>query len=268
VAGFEAAPGAGPAPLEVAFSDRSSGAVTAWSWDFGDGTGSGAAAPRHVYAQPGRYTVMLTVSGPGGSDSLVQADLVQVQQPAPVAGFECSPGQGPAPLTVTFSDRSSGPISVWSWDFGDGTGSDQASPVHEYGAVGVYGVTLTVTGPGGSDSLQVPDLVQVTEPPPVASFSGSPRTGRAPLAVQFRDLSRGAITGWEWDFGDGTGSLAREPVHVYRTPGTYTVRLRVRSAGGIDGLRRDDYLRVEQPLGGERQPAGGAPAGGGRVPGP
>lgn len=69
------------------------------------------------------------------------------------AEFNCSPTSGPAPLEVTCTDASTGDITSWAWDFGDGTTStDQNPPAHTYNADGSYTVSLTVTGANGSDT--------------------------------------------------------------------------------------------------------------------
>jgi PKD repeat protein len=69
---------------------------------------------------------------------------------SPVADFTGSPTAGPAPLTVTFNDASSGTVTNWFWDFGDSSTTNVTtnSVVHTY-AAGTYGVTLIVTGPDG-----------------------------------------------------------------------------------------------------------------------
>ena len=79
LAGFTADVTSGPAPLDVAFADRSTGAFTDWSWDFGDGAGSTAQSPVHTYAAPGVYTVTLRASGPEGSDSERKVDYVTAE---------------------------------------------------------------------------------------------------------------------------------------------------------------------------------------------
>jgi outer membrane biosynthesis protein TonB len=71
--------------------------------------------------------------------------------PAPTADFQWS--QDGTTATVLFSDTSSGQIDAWSWDFGDGSSSSQQSPSHDYGGAGTWQVTLTVTGPGGANSV-------------------------------------------------------------------------------------------------------------------
>jgi PKD repeat protein len=80
---------------------------------------------------------------------------VQRPEPAvsqsPIADFSAGQEQGTAPFKVTFTDVSSGDITSWHWDFGDGQFSDAREPVHTYTAAGDYTVSLAIMGPGGSD---------------------------------------------------------------------------------------------------------------------
>jgi PKD repeat protein len=68
----------GPAPLEVQFSDGSSGLVKDWLWDFGDGGTSREQSPRHVYAANGAYGVTLQVFGFSASHTARRAAYVTV----------------------------------------------------------------------------------------------------------------------------------------------------------------------------------------------
>ncbi len=79
-AAFTFTPKSGTAPLSVAFIDASSGAISSRLWRFGDDSGSSAVNPIHTYVRPGRYTVALIVTGPGGGDSLIKTDSVTVQK--------------------------------------------------------------------------------------------------------------------------------------------------------------------------------------------
>ena len=81
--------------------------------------------------------------------------------PAPAADFDVDSLSGRIPFTVNFTDRSSGTIDSWSWDFGDGSISDEQNPVHTYVVPGNYTVSLTVTGPGGSDIETKSELIEV-----------------------------------------------------------------------------------------------------------
>ncbi len=154
-AGFVASPTSGPAPLTVTFGDASGGNITSRIWDFGDTFTSTLAGPTHVYSAAGVYTVSLQVAGPGGSDSLMRASYITVTTPvsipAPAASFTASPRTGVPPLTVYFTDTSTGTVTSWLWQFGDGLTGTLSSPTHTYRLTGTFDVTLTVTGPGGSD---------------------------------------------------------------------------------------------------------------------
>ena len=242
VAEFSGAPTIGGAPLSVSFSDLSLNGPTSWSWDFGDGNGSSAQSPTHTYLTPGVFDVALTVTNPFGTDTEVKTSYITVEVP-PTADFTGSPTTGAAPLSVTFTDLSTGSPTGWSWDFGDGNGSSAQSPTHTYSSPGSYDVTLTVSSPWGTDTLVRPAYITV-EVPPTADFTGSPTSGVAPLAVTFTDLSTGSPTGWSWDFGDGNGSSAQHPTHTYQNPGTYDVALSVTGAFGSDTLNRPAFITV------------------------
>jgi PKD repeat protein len=156
-------PTSGCTPLTVVFEDLSSGEVETWGWDFGTGETSTDQNPTHQYMNPGTYTVALTVTGPGGSDTETKTGYVVVASP-PDASFSGSSTSGDAPLTVGFTDGSTGNPTSWEWDFGDGRTSLNQNPSHEYLAPGTYTVTLTVTNACDSDTQTQVDYITVKEP--------------------------------------------------------------------------------------------------------
>ena len=160
----------------------------------------------------------------------VYTDLLDA---APTASFTASPTNGAAPLSVTFTDNSTGNVTNWSWIFGDGgtTNLTTNSVLYTYDTAGVYTVTEIVSGAGGSSTDTVANYITVP-PPPVASFMASPTSGAAPLSVGFTDQSSGSITGWAWAFGDGNTSMSQSPSNIYANPGTYTVQEIVSGLGG------------------------------------
>ncbi|MFH1197550.1 MAG: Ser-Thr-rich GPI-anchored membrane family protein [bacterium] len=85
----------------------------------------------------------------------------QITMLPPVAEFEGAPRFGADTLTVQFNDLSTGQIVSRYWDFGDGGTSTETNPVHFYGAIGSYTVSLTVTGPGGSDTKRQTNYINV-----------------------------------------------------------------------------------------------------------
>ena len=233
---FDANPTSGTVPLSVQFIDLSTGPVTGRYWEFGDGDTSIAQNPVHDYQTGGYYTVRLTVSGPGGSDVKGKVDYIHVGDLPPEPDFIGNPVSGDAPVTVQFTDLSTGVITDWAWDFdGDGnTDSTEQNPFHTYQDGGVYDVELMVTGPGGSEFRGKIGYIEVGDEPPVAEFSGSPTSGMRPLRVDFTDLSTGVITDYYWEFGDGHDSTEQDPTHDYHVPGDYTVTLTVSGPGGSD----------------------------------
>ncbi len=246
---FEGTPTIGDAPLNVTFTDLSVDSVNTWLWDFGDGDTSTDQNPSHEYLNPGDFTVTLTATGPGGSDTLVKIDYITATYPAPTADFEGNPTTGYNPLEVTFSDLSVDSVDSWSWDFGDGGTSAVQLPVHTYVAAGTYTVSLTVSGPGGNDTMEKTDYIIVSEPAPEADFMGTPTTGEAPLLVSFTDLSTGNIDTWSWEFGDGGLSTDQNPSHDYLTPGNFTVSLTVSGPGGDSTAVKTDYILIPVGIG-------------------
>jgi PKD repeat protein len=84
---------------------------------------------------------------------------------------------------------------------------------------------------------------------PSSGFVGSPTSGVAPLTVQFTSTSRDADA-YFWDFGDGGMSMAQNPRHTYRTPGSYPVSLAARDtcSGQVQSAIMNDYIAVNTPV--------------------
>ncbi len=165
----------------------------------------------------------------------------------PTAGFVVAERAGTLPLTVAFSDASTGTIDTYAWDFGDGRASAERAPTHTYAAAGAYTVTLSVTGPGGTSRVTKPDAVVVAHARPTADFTASTTAGFAPLSVVFRDTSEGEIHKHLWDLGDGGRSSAPTSVHTYDQPGSYTVTLKVTGPGGSAIKTKSDLIAVSPP---------------------
>jgi len=214
-------PMSGVAALNVAFTNLSTGDFDTSQWDFGDGGTSNLTHPSHLYTVPGVYTVTLTVSGLGGTDTEVKTSYITVYTPAH-ADFSGMPTSGIATLDVAFTNLSTGDFDTSQWDFGDGGTSNLVNPAHLYTVPGVYTVTLTVSGLGGTDTMVKTSYITVYTPVQ-ANFSGMPTSGVAALNVTFTNLSTGDFATSLWDFGDGGTSILANPAHLYTNPGVYTV---------------------------------------------
>ncbi|MFV8414992.1 right-handed parallel beta-helix repeat-containing protein, partial [Methanosarcina mazei] len=241
----------GTAPLNVLFTDTSTGSPTTWKWNFGDGTSSTQKSPTHAYSTAGTYTVTLTVTNSAGSNTATKTNYVTVTTGTtgtkPVLQYWGSPRSGIAPLTVTFKDNSSGSPTAWNWSFGDGAYSNEKYPKHTYTAPGSYTISLTASNAAGSNTLTKSNYIVVTgtsSQTPVAAFSASPTAGTAPLSVSFTDSSTGSPTTWKWNFGDGTSSTEKNPVHTYSTAGSYTVTLTASNTAGSNTATKSSYVTV------------------------
>ena len=212
---------------QVNFVDQSTGNPTSWVWDFGDNTGSVSRNPIHTYAAAGSYTVTLTVSSDGGSNST--SDVVKIAPGTPpTAAFTFSVNG----FQVNFLDRSTGSPTSWLWNFGDNTTDSVQNPVHTYASAGTYTVILTATNASGSNSKS--DVVTVP-PTPVANFSFASGGGHK---INFTDLSSGSPTSWVWNFGDGGTDTNQNPSHTYAAAGTYNVTLTATNAGGSGSVTK------------------------------
>jgi len=215
------------------FNDASTsmgGAITAWSWDFGDGAGSSALqSPSYSYAavlNTTAYPVTLIVENVNGCfDTLTQNALAW---PNPVVDFHSDIACMGSPTNFyddTYSNG--GALQSWLWDFGDGTGTaTQQYPDYQYSNSGFYDVTLTVTDVNQCVSSATESIVVDSLPIPDFTYTLSCTQG----IVYFNNSSQGNgsnIVGYMWDFDDLSMSGQVSPAHYYFATGTYDVTLYV-----------------------------------------
>jgi PKD repeat protein len=212
VAQFSASTTSGTAPLALNFTSTSTGTISTYAWTFGDGTTSSAQNPSQVYSAAGVYTVSLTVTGPGGSNTQTRGNYITVSAAAvaPVAQFTASTTSGTAPLTVNFTSTSTGTISTYAWTFGDGTTSSAQNPSQVYSATGVYPVSLTVTGPGGSNTQTRGNYITVSVPVvgvTTTMLSSNPNPSEFGASVTFTATVVGTAPTGSVNFTDGGNSI-------------------------------------------------------------
>jgi len=152
----------GRCPLIVAFNDTSTGEPEFWHWDFGDGNRSDEHHPVHIFNIPGSYDVTLSTGNQYQRERERKESFVSVQAP-PVCRFSADPVSGIAPLSVQFSDESSGEPQSWHWDFGDGSTSELENPMYSFSNPGTYTITLTVMNSYGNSSLVKEDMIMVAQ---------------------------------------------------------------------------------------------------------
>lgn len=235
----------GPAPLTVTFdggrSTSATGVISEYQWDFGsDATGAGETVS-HTFTDVGIHEVTLLVIDDTGAsgESTVQIEVVN-SAPVAVVSVEPASGTADAPVTVTFdagaSSDADGDIITYDWIIDGLPAGTGATVSHTFGRSGNYDVNLVVTDSRGAISSSRLHY-SVGNSAPVAVFTTTPDTaiGAGPLLVTF-DASGshdpdGAITGYQWDFGDGATGTGSTVSHTFMS-GTYTVTLSVEDDEG------------------------------------
>lgn len=203
--------------------------ITNYHWDFGDGQTQDTGASNtvdHFYTLPGTYSVVVTVTTSDGSSfssGLCPVTLAGVIVDCPTASATL--------LSVDFTEPvpSTGTVTNYHWDFGDGTFTDTGATntvTHVYAAVGTYDVVVTVTVAETPTTFSSPscpiDLSQIAVtvlcPEFTATFLDVSFTEPVPTGV--------TVTNYHWDFGDGTSAdtgVTNTTTHTYAADGTYLV---------------------------------------------
>jgi PKD repeat protein len=199
-------------------------------------------APVHMINVGGSVTLHFADPGPSGTS---------------LAASPSAPETGQS-VTLSAATTSPSDVQSWAWDFGDGTTAstpgNAPTVAHVYQSAGDHTASVTVTDYlGKTDTAQLPLHVTVAPAPLTAAFSlssSSVTTGQSVGVDGTRSTTdpAGTITGWAWDFGDGTHGTGASTSHTYATAGTYHVVATV-SDGTAQGTAAA-YITVTQPAGG------------------
>jgi gliding motility-associated-like protein len=228
----------------ITFTDSSSApnsTVTKWTWNFGDGSApvvvNSNTPQSHTYANAGAYSITLLVENAIGCKSTVFSQVITVS-PNPVADFRF--GKACLPTgSVQFTDAStivdgSQNLFTYNWSFSDDGSSNLKNPTHGFATVGPFNVSLQVTSSAGCVAT-ISKTVDSIYAQPQANFTANAEVclGKALSFTNQSSAPNSTVTGWQWDFGDGTApSIAQNPTHTYANAGTYTITLIATSAVG------------------------------------
>ncbi len=160
------------------------GTIASYAWNFGDGTTGTTATPDHAYADPGTYTVSLTVTDNAGATGTFSNSVTVTTPPpnqAPTAAFTFNTSGLSASFDASGSSDPDGTVASYAWNFGDGSTGTTATPNHTYADTGTYNVELTVTDNDG-------DTGTITKPVSVTAPSS--------LVLASDDFSRTSAAGW------------------------------------------------------------------------
>jgi len=219
-------------PNKIVFQNKvvNNGTFTS-QWDFGDGTSSTLNNPTHIYALGGDYIVKQFIRSQYGC---VDSVIKNLKVTNPVSAFfsaDILEGCRP-PVTTTFTN----PVlsgNNYSWTFGDSTFSTAANPVHLYSDTGNFTVKLIVRNNNGCiDSLKRIGYVKIHKP--FIYFDNLPDSGCQAFTKSLTALvnSTEVVTGYTWNFGDGTTSSEVAPTHTFNNSGYYTISLIGTTASG------------------------------------
>ena len=259
-AAFTASPTSGSAPLDVDFTDTSTGGTpTSWSWDFGDGGSSSLANPSHTYTKPGSYPVTLTAKNSGGTSTTLPQTITVRDTNAPVGSFSVSPSNsavaGSTIVTLqqqSLSDDFTAASDITrKVDWGDGTAvvawTSGTTTSHVYSRAGTFTPRVTLTDAAGN---------QRTVSSAAFLVIGSPtaRDTAAPSVSLLTPSNPSAVSAWRTLRGkasDGSGSGVRYvTVRVIEKRGSSWFAYRssthswVRAASKAAALRRAGAARI------------------------
>ena len=201
--------------------------ITTYSWDFGGETVSatvnGASVSNLVYAEPGTYTVEVTAIA-NGCEVTATEEVWVVADPS--IGFQGGPPIGCPPHSVSFNNTSeTETATTYLWDFGDGTTSVSANPVHVYENPGTYSVTLTMNSTGYCSQellLTQSGLVEV-QAIPIAGFNITPnQVDILNPVIEYETLATGNVSCY-YNFGDGGSSSECSGTYTFSDGGYFDV---------------------------------------------
>jgi PKD repeat protein len=228
-AAASATPTTGTSPLLVSFdgtaSSASNGSIVSYAWDFGDGIRGSGATVNHNYTTGGTFTAQLTITDAMGAKASAAVSIAVTTQ-----------------LTIGNGGTGAGTVTSADGKINCGAICTHAYPLNT-------AVTLRPTAAAGSSfvnwsGVECGNVVVmsanrhctalfnqvVANTPPMGVISATPTSGIAPLTVMFDGAGssdiNGTITGYSWNFGDGTTASGAAASHVY-SAGSFTATLRV-----------------------------------------
>jgi PKD repeat protein len=225
----------------VDFADASTGDITTYHWDFGDGSTSVAPEPVHTYKDPGTFDVSLTVSGPGGTDTLTRPDFVEILPPEPriefgeltlnhrlqhvdfsktfvdpivILGPVGSNGEQPVTARIERIDEDGFWVRLQTWQYLDGEHADESVGyvVLERGVHRLPGGGLLEAERTDVDGDSTTELVLFAaefSTPPVVLTSVTTVNDPAPITTRLRDID---VAGFEAQLQREEASKGSPPI--------------------------------------------------------
>lgn len=193
------------------FSNSTSGEnITTYSWNFGDGTTYNTGTGKHLYTEPGVYTVSIDITTESGcQDHYEQTILVH---PSPEVNFTW---ENTCMNSLTqFTNTTIGNTTSWHWDFGNGETAETQFPSTTYTSAGTYTVTLIAQNlTGCSNTIEKQVLI---DPVPIIDFTADLVCyGETTSFTNLSTITPGSITSYNWNFGNEGNSTALNPEYLF-----------------------------------------------------
>jgi PKD repeat protein len=240
--------------LNGSLSYDSSG-IGRYLFDFGDGNGTGwtsSPTASHAYLENGAYQATLRVEDAQSAVSDAASVILTVLDRGPTAFPYSNVSRAMTFEAIRFASNatdSDGTITAYAWDFGDGSGSSEAEPVHNYSTSGAYTIGLMVTDNDGKTADASLHMI-IDDRAPLVSIEVSDSRGTIETGFLLKANASdpdGTVAAWEWDLGDGATSNSKSVSHTFGRPGNYTVRLTVRDDSGSESRSTTTIHVIDTP---------------------
>ena len=207
-------------------------------WDFNDGNtlATTDSIVSHTYRIHGSYVPKMILIDQGGCVvPITGPDTIHVRGATASVSFSAEPVCNSGFVQFNNNTETNDGIASYEWNFGDGTTSTEAEPLHYYSAPGLYHPKLTVKTLSGCLNAMVSTIPVKVVAAPQALISKT-ENGCTPVTVSFKGslgiADTSALT-WKWFFGNGQTSSLQNPLPVkYTTAGNYAVTLMVSNSSG------------------------------------
>ncbi len=226
----------------VKFINTSAYRGSNYLWEFGDGTISTQRNPNKIYSTPGSYTVKFTLKEGVCSETATKMAYIKVTPGSPVS-FKSNNASSCNDVKKVKFENTTPNTALALWEFGDGTVSTEPITEKIFDKTGNFSVGLTVTDSSGCTvKKKEENFIQTSKP--MVSFKAD-TLGCAGAPLRFTNFTPNA-TSYLWSFGDGETSTSKNPVHIYKKNGYYTVSLSASNSTGCDSMiTLANYVHVD-----------------------
>lgn len=221
-----------------------------WQWNVNGTDVATSLNLSQTFINTAPQQIKLTASIPGCSSQAIQ--IISSLMPGPLVDFN-SPLTGCQGTQQPFTNTTSGTVTAYSWNFGDGNTSSSQNPSNIFTNPGSFSITLQANNAAGCQNSKTKNVIIYSKPQPNFSI-GLPPFSCTGSPSQFTDLTPvptdSNITGWTWVFGDATNatSILKNPAYTYSAANNYNVSLTVTSNFGCINTIQKPVTIAQSPV--------------------